>query len=487
VIVRSRLQYLKKLLLSAGAAVALVAGTSFAAGGIAGTAQAAVSLPCDIYAAASTPCVAAHSTVRALFAAYNGPLYQVKRASDGATTNISTLTAGGYANAATQDSFCAGTTCTITEIYDQSSRHNNLTIGPAGGAGGADVGANATALPVMAGGHKVYGVFVSPGTGYRDDATSGVATGSQPQGAYMVAAGTHVNSGCCFDYGNAETNNRDNGNGHMDAVYFGTLCWFSPCTGRGPWVQADLENGLFAGGNGNNPANQGNTSAFVTALVKNNGTTTYAIKGGNADSGGLTTWYNGSLPTQGGYLPMHQEGAIILGVGGDNSNSSAGSFFEGVMTAGYPTDAADNAVQANIVSVGYAPASGGATGPIVAGDNGAKCVDNNNGSGTAGNKVQMWDCDGNVAAQSWTVNSNGTLTIDGGCMDITGANFSNGTLIEWWTCNGGTNQQWQATGGQLVNPASGKCLDDPNSNTTNGTQLVLWTCNGGANQQWHLP
>ncbi len=149
--------------------------------------------------------------------------------------------------------------------------------------------------------------------------------------------------------------------------------------------------------------------------MKNNGTSTYAIKGGNADSGGLTTWYSGSLPTQGGYIPMHQEGAIILGTGGDNSNSDVGDFFEGVMTAGYPTDAADNAVQANIVSVGYAfPSGGGATGTIVAGDDSADCVDNNNASAN-GNKVQMWDCDGNTAAQNWTVNSNGTLTIDGGC------------------------------------------------------------------------
>src|SRR5436853_7011570 len=82
--------------------------------------------PCDIYAAAGTPCVAAHSTTRALYAAYNGPLYQVKRGSDGATTNIGTLAAGGYANAAAQDSFCAGTTCTITEIFDQSPQHNHL-------------------------------------------------------------------------------------------------------------------------------------------------------------------------------------------------------------------------------------------------------------------------------------------------------------------------------------------------------------------------
>jgi hypothetical protein len=54
-----------------------------------------------------------------------------------------------------------------------------------------------------------------------------------------------------------------------------------------------------------------------------------------------------------GYNPMHKEGAIILGIGGDNSNSSAGTFYEGVMTSGYPTDATENAVQANIVAAGY--------------------------------------------------------------------------------------------------------------------------------------
>src|SRR5215472_6438171 len=41
--------------------------------------------PCDIYTAADCPCVAAHSTTRALYAAYNGPLYQVMRQSDGKT------------------------------------------------------------------------------------------------------------------------------------------------------------------------------------------------------------------------------------------------------------------------------------------------------------------------------------------------------------------------------------------------------------------
>ena len=78
--------------------------------------------PCDIYASGGTPCVAAHSTVRALYGAYNGNLYQVRRSSDNTTRNIGVLTAGGTANAATQDSFCAGTTCVITVVYDQSGR-----------------------------------------------------------------------------------------------------------------------------------------------------------------------------------------------------------------------------------------------------------------------------------------------------------------------------------------------------------------------------
>ncbi len=97
-------------------------------------ASAAGSLPCDIYATAGTPCVAAHSLVRALYSSYNGSLYQVQRASDGATANIGLLAAGGYANAAAQDSFCAGTTCVITKIYDQSARHNDLTVGVRAGA-----------------------------------------------------------------------------------------------------------------------------------------------------------------------------------------------------------------------------------------------------------------------------------------------------------------------------------------------------------------
>ena len=102
--------------------------------GLVATASLVAAGPCDIYSSGGTPCVAAHSTTRALYGNYNGPLYQVQRGSDGATTNISPVSAGGVANAATQDSFCDRTTCLISIIYDQSSRGNHLTKAPPGGA-----------------------------------------------------------------------------------------------------------------------------------------------------------------------------------------------------------------------------------------------------------------------------------------------------------------------------------------------------------------
>ena len=473
--------------LGAGALVTVLGSAGLLA--LPSTAQAATSLPCDIYAAGGTPCVAAYSTVRALYASYDGPLYQVRRVSDGATANVGLLSAGGYANATNQDTFCARTTCVITELFDQSPEGNNLTIEGAGGAAGADVGANAAALPVTAGGHKVYGLYIAGQTGYRDNSTHGVAVNGQPEGMYMVASGTHVNSGCCFDFGNAETNTDDNGNGHMDAVNLGTECYFSPCSGSGPWVEADMENGLFSGGNGPNTANDGNSSDFVTAMLKNNGQTTYALKGGNAQSGGLSTWWEGALPDIGGYTPMHQEGAIVLGTGGDNSNWSVGSFFEGVMTAGYPSDATDDAVQASIVAAGYSGASNGGTPPAgtITGL-GGQCVDViGDDSGTDGALVDLWGCQSYAIDQHWTHNSDDSLSTLGRCLDIDGDGTAAGTKVELWDCNGVGGQKWvQQANGSLLNPQSGLCLDDPSDNTANGTQLQIWTCNGTPAQQFSV-
>ncbi|NEA38262.1 arabinofuranosidase catalytic domain-containing protein [Streptomyces sp. SID11385] len=451
-------------------------------------AQAAGSLPCDLYAAGGTPCVAAHSTTRALFSSYNGPLYQLTRASDRATSDVGTLAAGGYADAAHHDAFCASTSCSITRIYDQTTRHNDLFVGPAGTAGGADRGADASEIAVTAGGHKVYGIWGTPGVGYRSHgAASGTAVNGQPEGVYMVASGTHVGSDCCFDYGNAESTPADTGNGHMDAVSIATTCYFAPCSGNGPWVEADLENGMFQGDNGSNTANKGNPTPYVTAVLKNDGQTKYALKGGDSTAGGLTTWWDGPLPTREGYRPMKQEGGIILATGGDNSNRNMGTWFEGAMVSGYPGDATENAVQANIVSVGYRGQTSVPNGPqgTITGP-GGQCVDvAANDTGTNGTAVQLWNCQSYAEDQHWEHRADGSLATLGRCLDINGNGTAAGTEVELWDCNGAGGQKWvQQADGSLRNPQSGRCLDSPNGSTANGARLRIWDCNGAAAQKF---
>ncbi|WP_308295754.1 arabinofuranosidase catalytic domain-containing protein [Streptomyces odontomachi] len=487
-----RLRPLTVILLALAMAAVFMGGGSVANASSAQPAKAAASsLPCDIYAAGGTPCIAAHATTRALFAAYDGPLYQVQRASDHAYRDVGVLTAGGYADASAQTSFCASTSCTITKIYDQTARHNDLPISWGGfwkgpGPNGADIGADAAALPVTAGGHQVFGVKVTPGTGYRIDHADGAPTGSEPEGIYMVTSSNYTNQWCCFDYGSGENTHTDTGDATMNAIYWGNACWFGNCVGSGPWVEADLENGMFHTGSGSNkdPSNQGVHDPFVSAWEKNNGTSNFTLKYGDATSGGLTTTYSGGLPN--GYSPMKTDSSLLLGTGGDNSVSGQGEFFEGAITAGYPSDATENAVQTSITEAAY---DGGSTSPggATALRNSAanRCLDVPNLSQTNGTQTELWDCNSGTN-QQWTPTSAKELRVYGTkCLDDDDNGTANGTRAIIWDCNGGTNQQWDLNSdGTITNVRSGLCLDASNSGTANGTLVQLWQCTGGGNQKW---
>src|SRR4051794_6810222 len=241
---------------------------------------------------------------------------------------------------------------------------------------------------------------------------------------YAIFDGTHYNGGCCFDYGNAETNSRDNGNGTMEAIYFGNIKVWGYGAGNGPWIMADLENGLFSGVNTRyNAGDPTITHRYLTAVLKGE-PNHWAIRGGNAQSGNLSTFYNGVRPNASGYNPMKKEGAIILGIGGDNSVSAAGTFYEGVMTSGYPTAATENAVQANIVAAGYA----GGSSPQPSGyreirnQNSNLCLDDYNFVTTPGAEVRQWTCN-DLAVQDWDVRAaaDGYVTLvnrnSGLCLD----------------------------------------------------------------------
>jgi hypothetical protein len=347
--------------------------------------------PCDIYAAAGSPCVAAHSTTRALYASYNGPLYQVLRQSDGKTLDIGVVgpvaspgtamggDAGGYANAAAQDAFCANTYCWITTIYDQSPKHNDLIQAPRGGFSGPAMGGFnnlplAGMAPVTIMGHKVYGVFIAPGMGLRQNDVKGTAVDDQAEGQYWVINGQHYNSGCCFDYGNAEIDSRDDDNGTMETLYYGTAgAWYNGPP-PGPWIMTDQENNLVGCVNPDGSKHCANlpsiTWRFVTAMAKGE-PHHWTTMGGDAQKGTLSVMFDGPR-VNATYDPMRKQGAILLGNGGDNSNSSQGTFYEGAMTAAgtFPTDATDQLVQANVVAarydvprLGLSPASATATPP----------------------------------------------------------------------------------------------------------------------------
>jgi non-reducing end alpha-L-arabinofuranosidase len=324
--------------------------------------------PGDIYAAAGFPCVAAHSTTRALYATYNGPLYQVTRQSDDKTLDIgvvqpSGLDAGGYADAAEHDAFCANTICFIKVIYDQSDKSNHLYQAPPGtfkgpAKGGFNTLPIADMAPVTIDGHKTYGVFIMPGMGFRNNNATGIAINDEPEGIYYVVNGKHYDSGCCFDYGNSSPNGRAVGTGTMETVYFGTATAWGSGSGPGPWIMSDMEAGLFSGYNAKQNAADPTIDSwrFVTAVMDGGGGNKWDLRGGNAQQGGLTTFYSGVRPgssNNASYFPMRKPGAILLGNGGDNGNGSAGTFYEGVITTGYPTEATTDAVQSNIVAAKY--------------------------------------------------------------------------------------------------------------------------------------
>jgi hypothetical protein len=415
--------------------------------------------PCDIYASAGTPCAAAHATVRTLYAAYPGPLYQVQRASDKATKDIM-VGDGGFADMAAQDSFCSGTTCTIPIIYDQSGNGNHLRVTWwAYWLRNGGKPANAKGQVIKVGGHSVTGIvqtafnldvgyrtgeklagkasvskgsttvtFTSPQTlpantplffaantadcpedsfpdrcffkAFRtaaditnattvtlknaydgtassstdvwNHATKGMPTGDDSQAEYMVVDAKRSSQYCCFGYGNAELSGWDEGNATMEVCHFGSITQFGQSGGgSGPWVGADLENGIFEGYENGSAKVSSNTSItgmdYLTAMVKGPGakdcpsnlqsTGCFGLKAGNAQSGSLQWKFSSSNKAYGqrppGYSPKKLQGAIILATGGDGSNGGTGTWFEGAITKGLPSDATDDAVQANIVAVGY--------------------------------------------------------------------------------------------------------------------------------------
>jgi hypothetical protein len=133
----------------------------------------------------------------------------------------------------------------------------------------------------------------------------------------------------------------------------------------------------------------------------------------------------------------------------------------------------------NSTPTGTATATGQVTG------DGGLCLANKSALNTEGNPIIADSCDGD-AGQQWSPYTDGTLRVQGGCLDVVAAGTTSGTDIDWYACNASPAQDWtHESNGELVNPNSGLCLTDPGGNPS--AQLELETCTDSAAQVWNLP
>jgi len=346
-------------------------------GGVGGTGGATSNArgPCDIYRDAGQPCVAAYSTVRRLLSTYTGPLYQIRSGSSdqntgsGGETHDIGQTIDGFADAAAVDAACAGTICTVSLLYDQSGKGSHLPVAKAGIQFGGpnatmdDFESSATGGSLLVGGHKVYALYMGARQGYRLARTGdGMPRSREPQGLYMLADGTRAGVGCCWEFGNGPPDAQTfydstalllgGGAGSQVAAMLGA--------GAGPWFMADFGASIWAGGfqadgSAANPNNPSLSVKFGLGFLKTNltaptiGTTAWALRMADVTTAtALTTAYQGAVPR-----PVFNAGAVILGVNSYNGNDSWGTFYEGAIVAGFPTDDAELAILRNVQAVGY--------------------------------------------------------------------------------------------------------------------------------------
>ena len=345
-------------------------------GGSGGSTLPAGSLPGDIAKAAGTPFVAAHAMTRTLFAAYTGPLFQALRVSDNQVKDIGIVASTGLADLATLDTFCSGTSCKVTTLYDQSGNGNDMWRGddPSTNQPGTNKPCDLLEIQYwqMSDGTKVPiagesgSMWKSKAQCLRNrDKTKNMPTGSKPQTEYAIFHAKYLNSNCCFNYGNTNNAIAYSGPGTLTSLNFSQITFWSKGTGNGPWPMVDFETGVYTGNTGKcssgipstvdctstgENANPSVTFDIVTTLFKHDGTAHWALKTGNAKSGALLV--NIDLPTlHKGYSPLKQLGGLGLGEGGAGDTNGTGGFSEGAVMAGETTDATDDAIQKSIVSV----------------------------------------------------------------------------------------------------------------------------------------
>lgn len=113
------------------------------------------------------------------------------------------------------------------------------------------------------------------------------------------------------------------------------------------------------------------------------------------------------------------------------------------------------------------------------------CLTNQNSLNVETNPITVHTCSP-FTKQRWSVYSDGTLRVQGGCLDDAAGGRTSGSWVDWYPCNGTGDQVWvHRSNGEIVNPRTGFCLSDPEGNTSG--RIVIQTCKDASWQHWSYP
>ena len=114
------------------------------------------------------------------------------------------------------------------------------------------------------------------------------------------------------------------------------------------------------------------------------------------------------------------------------------------------------------------------------------CLDNQNSRNVETNPIFLHACRNGIGGEQWSVYSDATLRVQGGCLDDVAGGTTSGSWVDWFPCTGTAQQVWtRKSNGEIVNPRTGLCLADPLANTS--SRIVIENCTGAAEQRWTYP
>jgi hypothetical protein len=141
-----------------------------------------------------------------------------------------------------------------------------------------------------------------------------------------------------------------------------------------------------------------------------------------------------------------------------------------------------------LVSTGAAGVAQAATVTGQIGNYGGGCLENANDSLATNNPQQLNYC-GTGAGQQWSRYSDGTIRVQGRCIDTLNGGTANGTRVVLVVCSTtSTSQKWSvATSGVVQNQKSTTCLAPLNNQIYAKVVVTIAKCANTNAQKWALP